>query len=68
MREVGRTIALRKIKRTPEILLEAMGLEKITLSEIDNRIKILEIRASTPRDFNDIEHFKRVLEKIRAII
>ncbi|MGC8747084.1 MAG: hypothetical protein ACP5SQ_10715 [Candidatus Saccharicenans sp.] len=66
-REVGRTITLSKIKRTPEILVEAIRLRKITFSEINDRIKSLEGRASALRDFNDVEHFKRILEKMRAI-
>ncbi|MGB9864348.1 MAG: hypothetical protein ACPLPQ_11145 [Candidatus Saccharicenans sp.] len=65
-REVGRTINLKKIKRTTDIIVEAIRLGKVTFSVINDRIKSLENSAYSKRDFNDVEHFKRVLERIRT--
>lgn len=65
-REVGRTITLNKIKRTTDIIVEAIRLGKVTFSVINDRIRSLENRACTPRDFDDVEHIKRVLERIRT--
>lgn len=67
MREVRGTITEGKLKRLPEVLFELIRLGISSLSEMKDRIKDLENRASTPRDFNDIEHLKRVLKKVEKM-
>lgn len=68
MCEVERTITKKRLKRTPELLAEIIRSKIISLSEINIRIENLANRASTPRDLNDVEHLKHVLELVRKLL
>ena len=64
MREVRNTISEARLKRTLDLLAEAISENLFSILSLKKRIKELENKAVSLRDLNDIEHLKRILVKL----
>jgi len=64
MREIRNTISEARLKRTLDLLAEAISENLFSILSLKKRIKELENKAVTPRDLNDIEHLNRILVKL----
>ncbi len=67
-REVKRTISEKRLKRTLCLLVEGISESLFSLSNLKKRIEELETKAVTPRDLNDIKHFKHILKKLEKMV
>jgi len=64
MREIRNTISEARLKRTLDLLAEAISEKLFSVLSLKKRIKELEAKTVTPRDWNDIEHFRCILLKL----
>ena len=67
MREVRNTISEARLKRTLDLLAEAISENLFSILSLKKRIKELENKAVTLRNLNDIEHLKRILVKLENL-
>jgi hypothetical protein len=65
MREVRSHIGENRLIRTARLLARAIESHILSLSHLEKRLKILQETARNPREKDDVEHYGRVLNRVR---
>lgn len=68
MREVRALIGENRLVRTHSVLALAIKRQKLVLSALEAEVEKLKKAASTSRDWDDIRHLQRVLDRVRIAI
>ncbi len=68
MREVRSLIGEKRLVRTYTVLAMAIRHQKLAFSGLKSELEKLKKTASSSRDWDDIRHFLRVLDRVRKLI
>lgn len=68
LRELRKTISGSKLRRTPDLLAEAIIKNLFSLLDLEKRIEELEANILTPRDLNDVEHLRHMLSQLEKML